>query len=489
MDMEEAVELVVSGRFRDLSPEDLMLIKDVLAASADPRAVQALITLQNSPAGMNMPQAAVEMNNLIQVNARTFANIENSFNLFELDSKGRPVHSEILPVFNFFSRVQVENKPEAETVNGKDLFLQAAAVARTTAQKDLLLDKNFNKHKPEEQKKNYINAVLMAMEENAFVLVSNQIVENMTATRKGPLTEAEKEKVGIIAEKRFAAIIDPESKISFKLSNSNIIGTSIAEINRNDNFAEMIKKNTGSVKLAEELQNLDNALAQVYPKAYQFLRPLAKTSNLTLLAGNVGKTTFTADKIAAAVHNNNPAKEQKDVSLFAFLKEQPSKLKSFSRTIMVSVKKAYNNVYEAMAAGLGSQKIAAGFKKMFAYFAASKGGNAKYNGVGRKTIEGNLKIMSANVSQILNQPAADKRVIAWKDFRNTLHNSQLGRAMALNPLNPERTTLVSERQEDYTKVTTIVLPSKQQPKTDSVIKKMIKAPVKAVSQAVGSISR
>ena len=150
---------------------------------------------------------------------------------------------------------------------------------------------------------------------------------------------------------------------------------------------------------------------------------------------------------------------------------------------MASVKKAYNHVYEAMAAGLDNHKITAGFKKMFAYFAASKGNNAKYNGVGRKTIDSNLKIMSANASRILNQPEADKRIIAWKDFRNTFHNSQLGRAMALNPLNPERTTLVSERQEDYTKVTTIVLPSKQQPKTGSLIKKMIKAPVKAVTQS------
>lgn len=488
MDMEEAVELVSSGRFKDLSPEDLMLIKDVLSASADPRAVQALITLQNSPAGINMPQTAVEMNSLIKTNAQIFADIEKGFNLFELDNNGRPVHPEILPVFNFFSRVQVENKPETEFVNGKDLFLQAAAVARTTAQKDLFLDKNFNKHKPEEQKKNYINAILMAMEENAFVLVSNQIVENMTAKRKEPLTEAEKEKVGGIAEKRFAAIINPESQIRFKLSNSNIIGTTVAEINRNDNFAEMIKKNTGSVKLAEELQNLDNSLVPVYPKAYQFLRPLAKTSNLALLAGDVGKTTFTADKIAAAVHNNNPAKEQKEISLFAFLKSQPSKLKAFSRTIMASVKKAYNNVYEAMAAGLDSQKIAVGIKKMFAYFAASKGDNVKYNGVGRKTIEGNLKIMSANVSRILNQPAADKRVIAWKDFRNTLHNSQLGRAMALNALNPERTALIPECQEDYTKVTSIVLPAKQKKAMNDFIKKAVKPDV-AVSSIAGGASR
>lgn len=483
MDTEEAVELVVSGRFKDLSPEDLMLIKDVLSASADPRAVQALMTLQNSPAGMNMPQAAVELNGLIQTNAQTVANIENGFNLFELGKDGKPVHSEILPVFNFFARVQVENRPEAEPVSGRDLFLQAAEVAKTTAKKDLFLDKNLSKHKPEEQKKNYVNAVLMAMEENAFVLVSNQIVENMTAKRKGPLSEAEKEKVGNIAEKRFAAIINPESQIRFKLSNSNIIGTTIAEINRNDNFAEMIQKNTGSVKLMEEQQKLDNTLAPIYPKAYQFLRPLAKASNLALLVGNVGKTTFTADKIAAAVHSSNPAKAQKEISLFAFLKEQPSKLKSFSRTIMASVKKAYNHVYEAMVSGLDNHKITAGFKKMFAYFAASKGNNAKYNGVGRKTIDSNLKIMSANASRILNQPEADKRIIAWKDFRNTFHNSQLGRAMALNPLNPERTTLVSERQEDYTKVTTIVLPSKQQPKTDSVIKKMIKAPIKAVAQS------
>ena len=464
MNTEEAVELVLSGRYKDLSPEDLMLIKDALAASSDPRAVQALVTLQSSPIGQNMTQAALNMYNVIENNAAIVSNLENNFNLFELNEKGQPVHAEILPIFNFFSRVQVENKPSSEYVKAEDLFAHAVEIAKNTAYKELFVDANFGKHKPEEQKKNYINAVLMAMEENAFVLVSNQIVENVTSQKQGSLTKNEKDKIANVAEKRFSAIINPESKIRFKLTNTNIIGTSIAEINRNNNFAEVIQKNTGSKQLIRRLEKLDEKLVVAYPKSYEFLRPLAKAPNLGFLVGHVGKTSFTANTIAEAVHSNNPAKKQNEISLFTFFKQQPSKIKKFSRSIISSMKRICNILSEIThISELVSEKINIGFRKMFSQLAISS--NGKYKGVGLKTIEGNMKIMSANVSQILNQPSTDKRIIAWKDFGNTLRNSQLGRAISLNPelnsrINPERTTLVPDNQADYTKVTPIVLPSK-----------------------------
>lgn len=498
MDLKKALELIESGRYSEIDLEDIWEIIQVLSSSSDSRAVQALMILQNSPVGHNLPQASLEMRRIMENNAQLIGQMEKLFNLFEMDKNGQPVHAEVLPIFNFFSRVQVENKPDAEPIKAEKIFSQAVEIAKNTAKKDLYLDKNFAKLKPEEQKKSYINTVLMAMEENAFVLVSNQILENVSVKKIETLTAAEKSKIASVAEKHFAAIINPQSQARFTLSNTNIIGTAFAEINRAASSAALIQENTGSKKLVENLYRLNKQLSPVYPKSFRILRPLAKAPNLSFMVGKVGENAFLANPIAAAVHNNNPAKAQKDVSMFAFLKQQPRKLKNFSKNIVTSIKRAYDNLHEVMNVGLINEKISSGFKKMFSHFANRP--HEKYNGIGRKTMEGNLKIMSARVSQIMNQPAADKRVVAWKDFRNTLYSSQVGRAMALNPelsgraINPERTTLVSERQEDYTKVTTIVLERRNQvgeraEKTakQSIVNRIMNAPVNAVARVARAV--
>lgn len=498
MDIKKALELIESGRYEEIDLEDIWEIVQVLSSSSDARAVQALMTLQNSPVGRALPQASLEMHHIIENNARLVKNLEKDFNLFELDKSGQPVYAEVLPIFNFFSRVEIENKPGDEPVKAETLFPQAVELAKTTAKKDLFLDKNFAKLKPEEQKKSYINAVLMAIEENAFVLVSNQILENTKSENPAPMTTAEKDKIAEVAEQRFAAMINPQSNVRFKLSNTNIIGTAFAGINRIASSAALIQENTGSKQLIDSFRQLNKKLAPSYPQSFKILRQLAKAPDLGFMVSKAGEKGFFANKIAAQIHDTNPAKEQKEISLFAFLKQQPSKLKSFSRSIVTSIKKAYDNVYEAMRLGLVNEQIRSGFKKMFSHFASHP--NDKYNGVGRKTMEGNIKVMSATVSRIINQPAADKRVVAWKDFRNTFYSSHIGRAMALNPelnshaINPERTTLVSERQEDYTKVTTIVLKRRDQvgdkasqAVKSGLVKRVIKAPLNMAARVARAV--
>lgn len=498
MDITKALELVESGRYSEIDLEDIWEIIQVLSSSSDSRAVQALMVLQSSPVGQNLPQASLQMHHIIEANALAVSRLEKGFNLFELDKNGKPVRPEVLPVFNFFDRIKIENKSGDEPVKAENIFPQAVEIAKTIAKKDLFLDKNFAKLKPEEQQKNYTNAVLMAMEENAFVLVSNQILENAASNILEPMSKTEKEQISKLAEQRFAEMIDPQSQTCFKLSNTNIIGTAFAGINRAAVSAALVQENTGSKRLIENFHQLSKQLSPVYPHSFKLLRPLAKAPNIGFMMGGVGEKSFFANRIASQIHNTNPAREQSDVSLFAFLKQQPSKLKNFSKNIVASIKNAYDNIHEAMKVGLISEKISTGFKKMFSHFASHP--KNKYNGIGHKTMKGNLKIMSARVSQIMNQPAADKRVVAWKDFRNTLYSSQVGRAMALNPelsgraINPERTTLVSERQEDYTKVTTIVLERRNQvgeraSKTvkQSIVNRIMNAPVNAVARVARAV--
>lgn len=469
MDIKKALELIESGRFEELDIDDVWELINVLSSSSEPQAFQALVKLQNSKLGQTLPQMNMQMQYIMEQNIQAIEKLEKKFNLFELDKQGYPLHTEVLPIFNFFSHVEVVNKEGTEKVQPEKLFEQAVALATLTAKKDLLLDKNFSRQKPEEQQKTYANSVLMAMEENAFVLVSNQILEDTLAQKHIPLSKVDREEIAAKAEKSFSEVIRPKSKTRFMLTNTNIISTFAAEINRAGNKAALIEKNTTSKHLSLEVEKTDKKMQKEYPDTMQLLRPLAQYHHMSFLAGKKGRNMFGADYIAKTVHEYNPAKGQQEVSLFAFLKEQPAKIKSFSRNIVRSIKKAYTFLAEAVSLNLSTEKIADGFKNMFSYFGGNKNDkNAKYNGVGAKTIDGNMRIISAQASRMLGQ-TADKRVIAWKDFHSTLYNSQLGRAIVLNP---ERAELTSEKVEDYTKITPIILPDKKkQPK--SIIKKTL----------------
>lgn len=454
MDIKDAIQLIESGRFFEIDIEDLWELESILSSSTDPQAVAALISFQNSPLGHNLPQASLQLKALIDANSRAVQNIESGFNLFALDSQGRPQSKEVLSIFNFFRRVNVDNKPGAEIVKAENLFAEAAEIGRAAALKDLYLSKSFAQMKPEEQKKTYINTVLMAMEENAFVLVSNQTLEKVAGQKRGMLSLQEKNQIKSEVERRFADIIDAKSQTPIKLSNNNIIGTFVSAVNRTGNIATRLVEKSQSPQLAKEVLALDKKLAPRYPDSFMMLRPLAKVPNMGIIAGHVGKSSFAAANIAEAVRSNNPAKKQKNLSLFAFLREQPRYLKSFSDNIVGSIKKVYNGLVISMSYDIVSSKVAAGWNKMIRHFSGNNGdGSSEYKGLSKTTMMGDLKNLNAKLGKALNvEPSPEAKVYAWKEFGAAFRNSKLGRA-----LNPERTVLISERPQDYTKVVKIEL--------------------------------
>lgn len=485
MDVKTAIELIESGRFEEIDIDDIWELIDILSASSDPRAFQALTMLQNSKIGHSLPQINRQMQYHIEQNMLQIEKLEKKFNLFETNAQGMPIQQDLLPIFSFFSRVEVDNKETAEKVDGKKLFAQAAEIAKITAKKDLCTNKNFSKLKPEEQQKSYVNSVVMAMEETAFVLVSNQLIEDNLQKRQEKdvevkssvkakvvtepskvmaepskkalqLTKDEEKQITQLAEIRFAEMINPKSVAKFKLSNDNILSTLTAELNRAAQKEVQIEKHTQAKALTTPIKEADKNLSKEYPKTFEMLRAFAAYPDLSFVAGNSGRHLFSANKIAETVHKYNPAKGQQEKTLFVFLKEQPQKLKSFSRHIVSSIKKTYQHIKEAISLNFSSEKIANSFKKMF----SSVKEKGEYKEIGAKTIEGNLRIMSATASRLLQaQEEADpnKKVIAWKNFRSSFYNSQLGRAMALDP---EKTQLVTEDVKEYITVTPIVINKK-----------------------------
>ena len=117
MDIKKALELIESGRFEELDIDDVWELINTLSVSSEPQAFQALVKLQNSKIGQSLPQMNMQMQYIIEQNAQTIEKQEKNFSLFDLDKKGQPLHKEILPIFNFFSRIEVENKEETEKVS------------------------------------------------------------------------------------------------------------------------------------------------------------------------------------------------------------------------------------------------------------------------------------------------------------------------------------------------------------------------------------
>lgn len=470
MDIKTAIELIESGRFEEIDIDDIWELIDVLSASSDPRALQALSKLQNSKIGISLPQINRQMQYHIEQNLLQIENLEAKTDIFSQNKQGMPKTEAFLPIFSFFSRVEVENKETSEKVDGNKLFEQAVEIAKVTAKKDLCTDKNFSKLKPEERLNSYINSVVMAMEETAFVLVSNQLIEDNLQKKQAnsvntpkedvknimQLSKEEEKQISQLAEIRFSEMINPKSVAKFKLSNDNILSTFTAELNRASQKEVLIEKHAQTNILGKSIKQIDKNLEKQYPQTYEMLRAFAAYPDLSFVAGKSGRHLFSVNKIAEVVHQHNPAKGQQEKTLFVFLKEQPQKLKSFSRHIVSSIKKTYQHLKESIAFNFSSEKIAGAFKNMFFSVKDKK----KYKNLGAKTIEGNLQFMNAAGVRLLQaQEKADpnKKVIAWKNFRSSFYNSQLGRAMALDP---EKTQLVSEDVKEYITVTPIVINNK-----------------------------
>lgn len=473
MDVKDAIQLIESDRLNELDIEVLWQIKDVLSSSNDPRALQYLVIFQNTAAGLGLSQKSLEMQTAINNNMAAVKAVEQSiglvvgknkepdFSLFNFDTLDRSLQKSLLPVFNFYKRVEVENKPSAEPVKTENLFAQNAEIARVSALKEICLNKNFARLKPEEQKDAYAKAFVMAMEENVFVMVSNQIVENVSHTKHSQLSIQEKARIANEVEKRFEAIINPNNKAKFKLSNVNIIGTQLAEVNRLDNAASQMREHTASKALTDKVLLLDKKISKTYPDAFMVLRPLAKAPNMGIIAGNVGVSSYAASNIAQAVHNNNPAAKVKAPSLFRFLKEQPKALKTFKENLLGSLKKVYRSVVTFIDLGYLNSKISLSWKKLARHFAkpvdnAKLPENSPYKNLTQKLVNSNLSVMSAQVSQALNEPDDAKRLYVWKDFHKKFIASPVGQV-----LNAERCLLVPEDPKDYTKEVKIVLPKNE----------------------------
>lgn len=361
MDIQEAIRLLEAGRLEDLDLDVLWEIEEALATGLGSQGYyiqfKNIVSGQNPkfPAFVQAPlvERSLAFKQVAEANVKALKGIEKEVNLFATDDKGNIKNPEAEAVFNFYRQVQIENKSHADKVTSEDFFRNLNAMAVLDAHEKIYLTPRFAEFSKEEQIKAYENALLMSLQETAFILASNQEIEDRevgTAKEIKPRT----------IEDKLSQIMSGEEGSKLKISNRNLIGTLSAGMNRLRNSARRLSVMTDENHLTNEIKAVDIQFIRSYPDNYPAMKPLSRGMGVSFIAGPVGRSSYGAWKISSALHKETGI-IQKD-NLFSYIRKQPSFLKILGHKLAKSISHAVTTILCAKEAGMINDTVARNWK-------------------------------------------------------------------------------------------------------------------------------
>ena len=361
MDIQEAIRLLEAGRLEDLDLDVLWEIEEALATGLGSQGYyiqfKNIVSGQNPkfPAFVQAPLAerSLAFKQVAEANVKALKGIEKEVNLFATDDKGNIKNPEAEAVFNFYRQVQIENKSHADKVTSEDFFRNLNAMAVLDAHEKIYLTPRFAELSKEEQIKAYENALLMSLQETAFILASNQEIEDRevgTAKEIKPRT----------IEDKLSQIMSGEEGSKLKISNRNLIGTLSAGMNRLRNSARRLSVMTDENHLTNEIKAVDIQFIRSYPDNYPAMKPLSRGMGVSFIAGPVGRSSYGAWKISSALHKETGI-IQKD-NLFSYIRKQPSFLKILGHKLAKSISQVITTILCAKEAGMINDTVARNWK-------------------------------------------------------------------------------------------------------------------------------
>ncbi len=361
MDIQEAIRLLEAGRLEDLDLDVLWEIEEALATGLGSQGYyiqfKNIVSGQNPkfPAFVQAPLAerSLAFKQVAEANVKALKGIEKEVNLFATDDKGNIKNPEAEAVFNFYRQVQIENKSHADKVTSEDFFRNLNAMAVLDAHEKIYLTPRFAEFSKEEQIKAYENALLMSLQETAFILASNQEIEDRevgTAKEIKPRT----------IEDKLSQIMSGEEGSKLKISNRNLIGTLSAGMNRLRNSARRLSVMTDENHLTNEIKAVDIQFIRSYPDNYPAMKPLSRGMGVSFIAGPVGRSSYGAWKISSALHKETGI-IQKD-NLFSYIRKQPSFLKILGHKLAKSISQVITTILCAKEAGMINDTVARNWK-------------------------------------------------------------------------------------------------------------------------------
>lgn len=361
MDIQEAIRLLEAGRLEDLDLDVLWEIEEALATGLGSQGYyiqfKNIVSGQNPkfPAFVQAPLAerSLAFKQVAEANVKALKGIEKEVNLFATDDKGNIKNPEAEAVFNFYRQVQIENKSHADKVTSEDFFRNLNAMAVLDAHEKIYLTPRFAEFSKEEQIKAYENALLMSLQETAFILASNQEIEDREV---GTAKEIKPRAI----EDKLSQIMSGEEESKLKISNRNLIGTLSAGMNRLRNSARRLSVMTDENHLTNEIKAVDIQFIRSYPDNYPAMKPLSRGMGVSFIAGPVGRSSYGAWKISSALHKETGI-IQKD-NLFSYIRKQPSFLKILGHKLAKSISQVITTIFCAKEAGMINDTVARNWK-------------------------------------------------------------------------------------------------------------------------------
>lgn len=438
MDIKEAIQLIKQGRFEEMDVEDLWELEEILSSSNDYNAVQAYITFKKTNIAQNLNNISMQMKTWVDTNLQIVNNLDKGFNLFQLNSKSDFVYPEANGLFCFFNNINVNNSKNdinSDDVNKKSIFEAFYSLGKLGAKEKLCLNKSFSKLKPAEQTNLYKDAIVNSMQEDTFVLVSNQIFED--AMTKNPQAKEflapEKAKMESDACKRFKAITN-EADTSYKISRSNVIGTLGASVNRISEISETIEKRTQSNGLSSFVKKTDEKFATKFGTDYTQLSVLKKAMSLSFIAGSVGMAAHNASKLSKSIKDFT---KKEGTNIYNIVKNNPAKTVVLGAGIAATIAASQASISAGIDMGLIGRNVADNWKILTTSIpidvvSNTFSGIAKSTTVAATTIKASLAVLGTKASAAFSQKDSGKKAVMLKKLKKAILFGPLGKALKLN---------------------------------------------------------
>lgn len=286
----------------------------------------------------NLPDGKTIEKNSIELEA-----MEKDFGPFARDGQGNLVHPEFAGVAAFYDNLEIDNSDKDTDKLDKNSYRDdMAALAIAEANAALSIDPEFAKLSAEDKKKRFITEVVSHMEQGATNLIATQMAVNMAEQAADGKPQNPKE-FQQNAQMYFESATKGEAT-PLKVKNKTALAVLASRTTQLSQRAKRIAQKTGAMNIWNKVKKLDQELTKKHPKAYPFLKNMAKTAAIGSLTGGAGLAVYSAYKAGKAIHSSYKAfkkNRQEGQSYWNYLKKNPKQIIAMSAAVAGAALSAY----------------------------------------------------------------------------------------------------------------------------------------------------
>ena len=279
----------------------------------------------------------------IEKNSTELEAMEKDFEPFARDEQGNLVHPEFAGVAAFYDNLEIDNSDkDTDELDKKSYRDDMAALAIAEANAALSIDPEFAKLSAEDKKKRFITEVASHMEMGATNLIATQMAMN-AAEKAADGKPRDPKEFEQNAHKYFEAASN-EGALPLKVQNKTAMAVLASRTTQLSHTAKRVAQKTGAMNVWNKVKKLDQQLTKNHPKAYPFLKNMAKTAAIGGLTGGAGLAVYSAYKAGKAIQKsvkNYKENRQEGQSYWNYLKKNPKQIVAMTAAVAGAALSAY----------------------------------------------------------------------------------------------------------------------------------------------------